>query len=228
CASKKLKSLGFPTLQRIVREPKYWDRIVDLAGEYGVELPRKPDSAALERFLEGQRKSDPLHFPDLSLNVVKLLGRGEYVVQMPNEPPIGHFGLAVAEYSHSTAPNRRYPDVITQRLLKAALAGEECPYTGDELKALALRCTEMEAAAEKVERQIQKSAGALMLSTRVGESFEAVVSGVNDKGTWVRVLDPPVEGKLEGGGKVRMGQLLDVRLTGVNVERGFIDFEVDR
>ncbi len=233
CASKFLTQAGFPTIQRIVREPKNWDKIVDIAAEKGYDLPAKPDSAALEQFLEGERASDPLRFPDLSLNVVKLLGRGEYVVQFPGEEPVGHFGLAVKDYSHSTAPNRRYPDVITQRLLKAAQAcvaagitnptEKDWGYSKAELSELTTRCTEQEGNAQKVERQIQKSAAAMMLQSRIGETFDAIVSGANDKGTWVRLLEMPVEGKLDG--KARMGQPLTVRLTGTNVEKGFIDFE---
>ncbi len=231
CASKFLKAAGMPTIQRIVREPKNWDKIVDIAAEKGYELPAKPDSASLEQFLEGERAKDPERFPDLSLNVVKLLGRGEYVVEFPGDPPIGHFGLAVRDYSHSTAPNRRYPDVITQRLLKAAqaLGGRQAtesdwPYTREELTELCTRCTEQEGNAQKVERQIQKSAAALMLSTRIGEKFDAIVSGQNDKGSWCRLTELPVEGKLSGKG-ARMGDKLRVELVATNVEKGFIDFK---
>ena len=222
CTSRYLKSKNLPTFQRIVRVPKFWDKIVEVAADKGQRLPDEADSASLQRFLEGQRASDPLHFPDLSLQILKLLGRGEYVVEMPNEPPIGHFGLAVREYSHSTAPNRRYPDIITQRLLKAALAGLPSPYEAEELEILARRCSQQEAAAQKVERQTSKSAAASMLSNRVGETFKAVVSGQNNKATWVRLLTMPIEGKLEG--QAKMGQRLRVKLVSVNVEKGFIDF----
>lgn len=235
CASKFLKEVGMPTVQRIVRQPKNWPRIVEIAAEKGYELPGKPDSASLEKFLEGERAKDPLRFPDLSLNVVKLLGRGEYVVEFPGDPPIGHFGLAVRDYSHSTAPNRRYPDVITQRLLKVAqqlkqegrqASESDWPYSREELAQLCLHCTEQEANADKVERQIQKSAAAMMLQSRLGERFEAIVSGQNDKGTWVRLLDLPIEGKLGGkSGGARMGQKVNVELVATNVEKGFIDFK---
>lgn len=222
--ARTLKAAGFPTMQRIVKEPKNWLKLVALAKEHGTTLPAKADSAALEKFLEAQRKKDALRFPDLSLEVVKLLGRGEYVVEAPGEKPVGHFGLAVREYSHSTAPNRRYPDLVTQRLLKAAVAGEECPYTKDELNALAERCTEMEGNASKVERQMEKSMAALLLQDRIGETFEAIVSGANEKGTWVRILKPPVEGFLQKAGNARVGQQIDVQLVSTNVEKGFIDF----
>lgn len=233
CASKFLKEMGMPTVQRIVREPKNWDKIVTIAADKGYKLPKKPDSAALESFLEGERAKDPLRFPDLSLNVVKLLGRGEYVVEFPGDPPVGHFGLAVRDYSHSTAPNRRYPDVITQRLLKAAqelkaqgktaASEEDWPYTRQELTDLSARCTEQEGNAQKVQRQIQKSAAALVLQNRIGERFDAIVSGANDKGQWVRLLEMPIEGKLQGKG-ARMGEKMVVQLVATNVEKGFIDF----
>lgn len=224
CASRYLKSKGLPTLQRIVRQPKYWDEIVELAAEKGWELPHLPDSLALAAFLDDQRQRDPLHFPDLSLSTLKLLGRGEYVVEAPGQPAIGHFGLAVREYSHSTAPNRRYPDLITQRLLKAALLDQPCPYPEEsgELERLARHCTLREGQAQKVERQSQKSAAALMLADRIGETFEGVVSGQNRSTSWVRLLSMPIEGKLLGPAK--LGQRLQVKLASVNVERGFIDF----
>ena len=224
CASQYLKSQALPTFQRIVRKPKYWSSIVDIAADRGHGLPEEPDSKALEEFLVGERRADPLHFPDLCLEVLKLLGRGEYVVEMPGKAAIGHFGLAVSDYSHSTAPNRRYPDVITQRLLKAALHKEACPYEAEELDGLALHCSSQEANAQKVERQTQKSAAAALLSHKIGETFQVVVSGQNQHGTWVRLLDMPVEGKLLG--KAKMGKRLQVRLVGVNIERGFIDFSL--
>lgn len=224
CASRYLRSQNLPTLQRIVRQPKYWSSIADLAADRGHGLPYEPDSKALEEFLVKQRKADPLRFPDLCLEVLKLLGRGEYVVEMPGEALIGHFGLAVREYSHSTAPNRRYPDVITQRLVKAALTQQTCPYEAEELEDLALHCSRQEAAAQKVERQTQKSAAAALLSHKIGETFQVVVSGQNQHGTWVRLLDMPVEGKLLG--RSQMGKRLRVRLVGVNIEKGFIDFSL--
>jgi exoribonuclease-2 len=216
---------GFPTLRRVVRSPERWDRIERLAAEYGYRLPPDPDSRALAKFLRVRRKADPVRFPDLSLSVIKMLGAGEYVVQMPGEEPVGHFGLAVRDYSHSTAPNRRYPDLITQRLIKAALQSRRPPYGRDELEGLAEHCTEQEDAANKVERQIRKSAAALLLQDRIGERFDALVTGVTDRGTWVRVLEPPVEGMLVSGRDgLDVGDRLRVKLVGVNVERGFIDF----
>ena len=161
--------------------------------------PPTPDSKALAAFLARRRQADPLRFPDLSLTIVKLLGAGEYVVQLPGQESAGHFGLAVQEYSHSTAPNRRFPDLITQRLLKAALAGDQLPYDPAELTSLATHCTEQEDAAKKVERQVRKSAAAQFLSGRIGETFDALVTGASEKGTWVRLLKPPVEGKLVAG-----------------------------
>lgn len=220
-----LEAHGFPTLQRVVRSPERWDRIERLAAEYNYSLPPDPDSRALAKFLRIRRQADPLRFPDLSLAVVKMMGSGEYVVQMPGEEPVGHFGLAVRDYSHSTAPNRRYPDLITQRLLKAALRGAPAPYGGKELEAEAAHCTEQEDAANKVERQIRKSAAAMLLADRIGERFPALVTGASDKGTFVRVLQPPVEGMLVSGRDgLDVGDKLTVKLVSVNVERGFIDF----
>ena len=225
CASRFLKASGFPVFERIVRVPKYWERIVELAATKGAKLPRAADSKALEVFLERQRAHDPLRFPDLCLSVLKLLGRGEYVVEAPGEAPIGHFGLAVREYSHSTAPNRRYPDLITQRLLKAALANKPCPYRVNDLVELAQHCSTQESQIQKVERQIEKSAAALMLSEHIGESFSGVVSGATQRGTWVRLLDVPIEGKLLG--MADLGDRVRVKLTSVNVEKGFIDFHLE-
>ena len=224
--ARYLASKKFPSLQRVVRRPKRWDRIVELAAEHGSTLPRTPDSKALEQFLASAKADDPVRFPDLSLSVIKLLGAGEYAVLLPEEGATGHFGLAVKDYSHSTAPNRRYPDVITQRLLKAALAGEPSPYNDDELETLAEHCTEEEHAAKKVERQVGKSAAAMLLESRIGEQFDAIVTGATDHGTWVRILQPPVEGKLESGFEdVDVGNKLRVQLISTDVERGFIDFK---
>ena len=225
-AARYLASKKFPAVRRVVQTPKRWSRIVELAAERGVTLPTEPDSKALEQFLTTAKAADPLRFPDLSLCVIKLLGRGEYVVQFPGGLAAGHFGLAVKEYAHSTAPNRRYPDVITQRLLKAALARSSIPYENEELSALAKHCTEQEDAAKKVERQVAKSGAALLLQSRIGEQFDAIVTGASDKGTWVRILHPPVEGMLESGGAgVDVGQSLRVRLIRTDVERGYIDFK---
>ena len=224
-SARFLESKGWPVLQRIVRTPEHWDMIRKVAVGVGDKLPSAPDSKALAEFMTRRRQADPLRFPDLSLTIVKLLGAGEYVVQAPNQETGGHFGLAVNEYSHSTAPNRRYPDVITQRLLKAALAGAQPPYPLAELTSLATHCTDQEDAAKKVERQVRKSAAALFLSGRIGETFDALVTGASDKGTWVRLLQPPAEGKLmDANATDRVGNQLRVKLTGLNVERGFIDF----
>ena len=223
--ARLLTTKGFASLRRVVRTPEKWDRLVEVAADHGEKLPPEPDAKALAEFLVRQRAADPIRFPDLSLVVVKLLGRGEYVVEYPGAAPIGHFGLAVLDYTHSTAPNRRYPDLVTQRLLKSAVAGKPSPYAWAELEELALHCTEQENDADKVERQVRKSAAAMLLMDRVGEWFEGVVTGAAAKGTWVRIFRPPVEGKLvHGFGNLRVGDKVRVKLLGVDVERGFIDF----
>ncbi|MCU0241062.1 MAG: RNB domain-containing ribonuclease [Vicinamibacteria bacterium] len=220
-----LKARGCPSLRRVVRSPKRWDRIAALAAECGATLPPQPDTPALSAFLQSERERDPLRFPDLSLAVVKLLGAGEYVAEQPGDETLGHFGLAVKDYGHSTAPNRRYPDLITQRLLKATLARASVPYAADELTALAARCTRREDDANKVERQVRKSAAALLLEDRHGERFDAIVTGAAAKGTWVRVLQPPVEGRLTRGEQgLDVGDRVRVELVDTDVERGFIDF----
>jgi exoribonuclease II len=216
---------GIPSLRRVVRTPQHWDRLVDYAKTFGATLPKTPDSSALSDFLVARRKADPLRFPDVSLAVVKMMGRGEYVVEVPGEAPIGHFGLAVREYAHSTAPNRRFPDLVTQRVLKAALAGKAPAYTRDELETLARHCTTQEDAADKVERQLRKSAAAIMLESRVGDRFDALVTGVGSQGTWVRCLTPPVEGKLVHGQQgLAVGDRVRVKLIRTDVQHGFIDF----
>jgi VacB/RNase II family 3'-5' exoribonuclease len=223
--ARYLASKEFPSLRRVVRTPKRWDRIIELAAERGSTLPREPDAKALEQFLVSAKAADPLRFPDLSLSVVKLMGTGEYVVERPGESVVGHFGLAVKDYAHSTAPNRRYPDLITQRLLKASVAGRSRPYEYDELAGLARHCTEAEDAAKKVERQVIKSAAAMLLESRIGEQFDAFVTGASDKGTWVRLLHPPIEGRLESGFEgLDVGHRLCVKLVRTDVERGYIDF----
>jgi exoribonuclease-2 len=216
---------GVPTLRRIVRSPERWDAIRQVAERFADNLPAAADSKALGAFLARRRLADPLRFPDLSLTIVKLLGRGEYVLQLPGQQSPGHFGLAVRDYSHSTAPNRRFPDLITQRLLKATLAGGKLPYSPAELASLATHCTEQEDAAAKVERQVRKSAAAQFLFGRIGETFDALVTGASEKGTWVRLLKPPAEGKLMRGQEgLKVGDQVKVQLTGVKIERGFIDF----
>jgi exoribonuclease-2 len=223
--AKYLEARGFPSLRRVLRSPERWQRIVELAAELGERLPPEPEVAALEAFLGRRKRADPLRFPDLSLSIVKLMGRGEYVVEFPGQTVPGHFGLAVHDYTHSTAPNRRYPDLITQRLLKAALAGRPAPYGNDALQALASHCTEEEDNANKVERQVGKSASALLLESRIGQRFDAIVTGASAKGTWVRILQPPVEGKLVRGFEgLDVGDRVRVELIGTNVERGYIDF----
>jgi exoribonuclease-2 len=224
--ARYLSSKGLPSLRRVVRTPKRWDRIVELAAERGFKLPEVPSAKALEEFLSLARATDPLRFPDLSLSVIKLLGKGEYVVEFSDSAPSGHFGLAVQDYAHSTAPNRRYPDVITQRLLKAAIAGDRLPYGRGELADLARLCTEKEDAAKKVERRVRKSAEALLLEPMVGDQFDAIVTGAAEKGTWVRLLHPPVEGRLTSGFEgADVGHLLRVKLVRTDVANGFIDFE---
>jgi VacB/RNase II family 3'-5' exoribonuclease len=276
-----LESKGGPSLRRVVRRPKYWDRIVEIAEEFGEKLPPTPDSRALADFLARRKKADPLHFPDLSLAVVKSLGPGEYAVQAPDEESEGHFGLAVQDYTHSTAPNRRYVDLIIQRLVKAALKNQttafkdghafaekktktvvakkvrstrhekyqapaerkggpivnnrnqpgvaklnqSTPYTLDELKQIASRCTEREHAARKVERKMRKVAAALLLQDDIGQVFDAIVTGVSEKGTFARVIKPPVDGRITRGERgLRVGDKVRVRLLSTDPERGFIDF----
>ena len=218
-----------PSIRRVVRTPKQWDRIVELAAERGTRLPAAPDARALEKFLLAAKTADRLGFPDLSLSVIKLMGAGEYVLEPAGGGGAGHFGLAVRDYTHATAPNRRFPDLITQRLLKAALAGRPPAYSNEELGSLAQRCTAQEDAAKKVERQVEKSAAALVLHARIGEEFDAIVTGASSKGTWVRVFQPPVEGKLESGFEGRrVGDRVRVQLARTDVERGFIDFRAVR
>jgi exoribonuclease-2 len=220
-----LKSKGLPSLRRVLRSPERWNRIVALAAGFGEKLPDDPEAAALEAFLARRRAADPEKFPDLSLAVVKLIGRGEYALYLPNGEPPGHFGLAVRDYTHSTAPNRRFPDLLTQRLLKATLGGATQPYTIPELTELAQHCTEREDAAGKVERQVRKSAAALLLSHRLGETFDAIVTGASAKGTWVRLLHPPIEGRLERGFQgLDVADHVRVKLLYTDFQRGFIDF----
>ncbi|HEX6088434.1 MAG TPA: RNB domain-containing ribonuclease [Thermoanaerobaculia bacterium] len=216
---------GLPSIRRVVRSPERWDRIERIAEELGERLPPEPDARALEEFLKRRKKADPMRFPDLSLSIVKAMGAGEYVVEEPGEKSIGHFGLAVKDYTHSTAPNRRYPDLITHRLVKSALEDRNAPYTVDELAGLAQHCTDQEDAANKVERMVRKAAAACMLAGREGEHFEGVVTGASQKGTWVRIFRPPIEGKLvRGWDGLDIGDRVRVKLLGADPERGFIDF----
>jgi exoribonuclease-2 len=223
--ARYLSSKKFPSIRRVVRTPKRWERIVALADEQGYKLPDAPDSKALDEFLTREKAADPVGFPDLSLAVIKLMGAGEYVAELQGDTAPGHFGLAVRDYTHSTAPNRRYPDLITQRLLKAAIGETSLPYGNDELEALAKHCTEEEDAANKVERQVRKSAAAMLLEPRIGEQFDAIVTGAAEKGTWARLLTIPVEGRVEQGFEgLDVGNRIRVQLISVDVDRGYIDF----
>jgi len=223
--TKFLESKGYPTLRRILRSPERWERIVQLAKSLGENLSAEASPEALAGFLERRRVADPEHFEDLSFSVVKLLGRGEYALALPGQKVDGHFGLAIRRYSHATAPNRRFPDLITQRLLKAALAGKPAPYSNEELSEMARQCTEQENNANKVERQVRKSAAALLLEHRLGEVFDATVTGAAAKGTWVGIRNPRVEGRLTGDASgLDVGDAVRVKLVKVDVENGYIDF----
>jgi exoribonuclease-2 len=224
-AARWLQSKGLPSIRRVLRTPEHWDRIVALAAEHGGHLPGLADAGALDAFLGKSRQESPAQFPDLSLSVIKLLGRGEYALELPGTPIAGHFGLAVSDYMHSTAPNRRFPDVIAQRLIKSALGNTPAPYTTNELQDLASRCTTQEDAAAKVERHVSKSAAALLLRARIGQMFDAIITGAAAKGTWARTTTPPVEGRIVRGFQgLQVGQAVRVRLLSVDVTRGFIDF----
>jgi VacB/RNase II family 3'-5' exoribonuclease len=223
--AKALERAHFSSIRRIVRTPKRWDRIVQLASEYGTKLPGAPDAKALHDFLCERRSVDADHFPDLSLAVVKLLGSGEYVLERDGESSEGHFGLAVQDYTHSTAPNRRYADLVTQRLLKAMLMGRNSPYSDEALAVIAQQCTRQEDAARKVEREMRKRIAAVVMRNRIGQSFSAIVTGVNEHGTFVRTKAPHVEGMLVRGEKgVDVGDKLQVTLVRTDPERGYIDF----
>jgi VacB/RNase II family 3'-5' exoribonuclease len=223
--AKYLERKGSPSLRRVLRAPERWERIVELAASLDGRLPPQPSAPALEDFLARRRQADPIRFPDLSLSVVKLLGSGEYVAELPGQAVDGHFGLAARNYTHSTAPNRRFPDLVTQRLLKAAMAGRPAPYAIDGLVGLARHCTEQEDSAAKVERQVRKSAAALLLAPRIGQRFDAIVTGASDKGTWVRILQPPAEEKVVRGFQdLDVGDRVRVELVHTDVERGFVDF----
>ena len=229
--ARTFEQAGIASIRRIVRTPKRWDRIVELANGLGTKLPEQPDSKALNDFLLAQKQKDPDHFPDLSLAVVKLMGPGEYVLVKPNEESPGHFGLAVQDYTHSTAPNRRFPDIVTQRIMKAHLAKVQQPYSEGDLNAIAQRCTLMEDAARKVERVMQKRIAAVALHPRIGQTFNAIVTGVNQYGTFVRALQPHVEGMLVNAEKpgskgLDVGDRVSVRLVSTDPQRGFIDFAI--
>ncbi|MEO7454880.1 MAG: RNB domain-containing ribonuclease, partial [Gemmatimonadaceae bacterium] len=225
--AKYLAEKNRSAIRRVVHEPKRWNRIVDIAAKYGATLPAEPDPKALSAFLGERRADDPMRFADLSLSIVKLLGPGEYVLDKPGPTDDqGHFGLAANDYSHATAPNRRYADLVTQRLVKAAIAGTPAPYSDEELDVIAKHCTERENAANKVERIARKAAAALLLADRVGDTFDAIVTGVNKDGTYVRLLSPPAEGRVMRGEKgMDVGERVSVRLLSTDARHGFIDFE---
>jgi VacB/RNase II family 3'-5' exoribonuclease len=223
--SRCLDAYKRSAIARVVHTPRRWDRIVELARAAGTELPGTPDAVALADFLRARRAADPAHFAELSLAVVKLIGPGEYALEPAGVPNYGHFALAMADYTHGTAPNRRYADLVTQRLLKAALAGEPPPYSDEELAAIAQRCTQMDTLARKVERQLRKVASALLLRSRIGDTFDAIVTGVTDKGVFVRLLAPPAEGRVvRGEAGLDVGDALRVKLLATEPAKGFIDF----
>jgi ribonuclease R len=223
--ARYLDQAGRSSIRRVLKTPKRWGRIVELAKAAGTTLPEQPDAKALDDFLMARRRAAPERFADLSLSVIKCLGPGEYALERPGEVPVGHFGLAVRDYTHSTAPNRRYPDLLTQRLLKAALSGVPAPYTDAQLQSLAAHCTVQEDNAKKVERQVSKSAAAMLLSNKIGQSFEAIVTGASDKGTWVRIEHPAVEGRVVKDYQgLDVGDHARVKLLHTDVARGFIDF----
>ncbi|HMJ08777.1 MAG TPA: RNB domain-containing ribonuclease, partial [Pyrinomonadaceae bacterium] len=218
-----------PSIRRVVKTPERWGRVRELAAEYGASLPEKPDSRSLSDFLEQRRAADPDHFPDLSLAIIKMIGSGEYVVKIPGIESEGHFGLGLRDYAHSTAPNRRFPDLVVQRLVKAKLANDTQPYSADELEQIAEHCNDREKAARKVERKMRKIVAATVMQRRVGESFDAIVTGASDKGTYARILRPPVDGRIvQGERSVQVGDKVRVRLLGANPRNGFIDFAARR
>jgi VacB/RNase II family 3'-5' exoribonuclease len=225
--ARTFRKENIPSLRRVVRIPKYWNRIVEIAKSFGEDLPSEPNAKALDAFLIRRRAASPDTFPDLSLAVIKLLGRGEYVVENDKEHPTGHFALALSDYTHFTAPNRRFPDLISQRQYKAFLRNEKLPYGLQELYGLADHCTQQEDAAMKVERHINKSAAAIVLSSQIGSIFKGIISGASEKGTWVRVFQPAVEGKIIRGFQgLSIGDKVSVRLEHVDISRGFIDFSI--
>lgn len=223
--ARTLLNAGASAIRRVVKTPERWPRMVELAGRYGTKLPDEPDSGALNAFLQKQKAADPVHYPDLSLSMIKLMGPGEYVLSRPGDENQGHFGLAAHDYTHSTAPNRRFADLVTQRLIKAVLAKQPPPYSDSELAQIAAHCTQQENAARKVERAMEKRVAALAFQNRVGQSFQAVVTGVTPKGVFVRVTNPPVEGRLmRGESGLDVGDQVRVTLLHTDPQRGFIDF----
>jgi exoribonuclease-2 len=213
------------SIRRIVKTPEHWEGIVRVAAAQGERLPPDPDSKALNDFLIKRKAADPYHFADLSLAVIKLIGPGVYILERPGETPQGHFGLAVQDYTHSTAPNRRFADIVTQRLVKSLLDNKPGPYSDNELMAIAANCTAKGDAARKVERDMSKRLAAIAMSHRIGETFDAIVTGVTPKGTFVRVMQPRIDGLLaEGGEGLQVGDKLKAKLVRTDAQRGFIDF----
>jgi exoribonuclease-2 len=224
--ARYLELHGWSSIRRVVRAPRRWDRLIELAKSYGFVLPEVPTPRPLAEFLESRKAADPARFADVSLAVVKLIGPGEYALQRATDPDTGHFGLAVDDYAHSTAPNRRYPDLVTQRLLKACARGDEPPYSDAELADIARQCTDRETSARKVERTMRKVAAAVLLSTRVGDTFDAIITGATDKGVFARLLHPAAEGRVVRGDRgLDVGDLVKVKLVDTNVAKGFVDFE---
>ena len=221
-----LNKADMPMIQRIVRTPKNWEGIRMTAAQYREKLPRAPDTRALAKFLIRRRKADPERFPDLSLTIVKLMGPGEYVPLIPGEPPVGHFALAVTDYTHGTAPNRRYIDLIIQRIIKSVLDNQKNQYTNAELKELSSWLTGREKGSKKVERFMQKAAAAVLLQNKIGQLFDGLVTGASEKGTYVRILNPPVEGRIVQGCRgLYVGQKVRVCLIKTDPNQGYIDFD---
>jgi len=223
--ARALRKGGRSGLQRVVVIPKRWDRIVALAKEHGTDLPAAPDSVALNNFLEEQRRTDSIHYPDLAVAVIKLMGPGEYLLMRADDDPTGHFGLAARDYTHSTAPNRRFPDIVTQRILHAMMNNAPAPYSDDELTAIAAHCNEADQKLRKIERDMQKRVAAVAMSSRIGQVFPGVVTGASDKGVYVRVISPPFEGRVvQGSEGLDVGDKVSVKLIHTDPERAFIDF----
>ena len=222
-----LESHGVASIRRVVHTPRNWEGIVRIAAEYGENFPPEPDQPKLAGFLEKRRNADPERFPDLSLSIIKLIGSGQYLVEHPGQDAGGHFGLGVRDYAHSTAPNRRYPDLVVQRLVKAVVSGEPPPYSPENLDAIAEHCNEREKASRKVERKMRKIVAAVVMKKRVGERFDAIVTGVNEHGTFARILRPPVDGRIVRGERgLSVGEKVYIKLLSANTSNGFIDFSV--
>jgi exoribonuclease R len=223
--ARALRKGGRSGLQRVVVVPQRWDRIIALAQAHGTELPANPDSVALNNFLEEQRRTDSIHYPDLAVAVIKLMGPGQYMLMKPDDDPTGHFGLAARDYTHSTAPNRRFPDLVTQRVLHAMMRNESAPYSDQDLSEIAIHCNDADKALRKIERDMQKRVAAVAMASRVGQIFPGVVTGASDKGVYVRVIRPPFEGRVvQGGDGLDVGDKVNVKLIHTDPARAFIDF----